>query len=101
MNNESFEFLVDKEQKESFFITLTDFDTGEERDFEVIAEATLDGVRYFAMIPPEDKSGDCIVLSSREENGELVFETIVDDDEYERVEDYFNDLLFGSTDYDE
>ena len=100
MKDETLDFFVDKDQTESFFITLTDFETGEDRDFEVVAEATLDGKRYFAMIPPDDKSGDCIVLSAREENGELVFETILDDEEYEKVEDYFNDLLFGATDYD-
>ena len=100
MSSENLGFYIDKDQKESFPVTLCDLETGEEKEYEVVAEATLDGKRYFALIPPEERGFDCVVLSVREEEGSLVLETILDDDEYERVEDYFNDLLFGSTDYD-
>ncbi len=100
-NEESIGFLTDKEQKEPFYVTLTDLETGREIEFKVIAEAVLSGKRYFALVPPEEKGNDCIVLSVSGEGEDLIFETIEDDDEYETVEDYFNDLLFGTSDYDD
>ena len=35
-----------------------------------------------------------------DESGEEIFETIDDDDEFEKVADMFDDMLFGEEDYD-
>ncbi len=99
--NEQGGFLTDEKQKDAFFVTLTDMGTGKDIEFKVISEAVLDGNRYFALIPPEEKGDDCIVLRASGEGDALVFETIEDDDEYDRVEDYFNDLLFNTSNYDD
>ncbi len=81
--------------------TLTDEETGEEIDFQLIASATLDDVLYYALIPAQDPERDeyCI-LRVTEDGEDLLLESIDDDDEFEKVEEYFNDLLFGDADYD-
>ena len=95
-NNEEIEDLGD------IIYTLTDEDTGEEIDFQLIARATLDDVLYFALIPADDEDADEYVILRVSEDGEDVhLESIDDDDEFEKVEEYFNDLLFGEVDYDE
>ena len=82
--------------------TLTDEDTGEEIDFQLIARATLDDVLYFALVPADDEECDEYVILRVSEDGEdVLLESIDDDDEFEKVEEYFNDLLFGEVDYDE
>lgn len=81
--------------------TLTDEETGEELDFQLIARATIDEVLYFALVPAEDEEcEEYVILRVTEDGDDLVLESIDDDDEFEKVEDYFNDLLFGDVDYD-
>ncbi len=80
--------------------TLTDDETGEEQDFELLAEATLDGCRYFALAPLDEEAEEYVILKVTEEGEEPILESIDDDDEFERVEEYFNDLLFSDIDYD-
>ena len=82
-------------------ITLTDDETGEEQDFEIIAKATIDEKLYFALVPVEDDGEEYVILTATVDGEDLLFETIEDDDEFEKVEDYFNDLLFSEVDYDE
>ena len=95
-NNEEIEELGD------IIYTLTDEDTGEEIDFQLIARATLDDVLYFALIPAEDEDADEYVILRVSEDGEdVILESIDDDDEFEKVEEYFNDLLFNEVNYDE
>jgi hypothetical protein len=89
------------EEFESIIYTLTDEDTGEEIDFELIAEATLDDVLYYALVPTDEESEEYVILRVTEDGEDLVLESIDDDDEFEKVEEYFNDLLFGEVDYDE
>ena len=82
-------------------IPLTDIESGEEKNFEVRARCTVDDVHYYALLPMDEKSDEYIILKAYEENGEVIFETIDADDEFEKMEDYFNDLLFNEVNYDE
>ncbi|MBQ8380611.1 MAG: DUF1292 domain-containing protein [Clostridia bacterium] len=84
-----------------WIVTLTDEESGEDLDFQIIADAKIGEKTYYALIPVGDESGECIILEYRTEGDEVVFETVDDDDEFEVVEDYFNDLLFGEVNYDE
>ncbi len=94
--------LDELENAEEIIYTLTDEETGEEIDFQLIAKATVDEVLYFALVPADDEEAEEYVILRVTEDGEdLILETIDDDDEFERVEEYFNDLLFGEIDYDE
>ncbi len=89
------------DEEEVIVYTLTDEETGEESDYELLAEATIDGQLYYAMADAEDEEAEEYVILRVIENGnELVFESVDDDDEFEKVEDYFNDLFFNEVDYD-
>lgn len=89
------------EELEEMVYTLTDEETGEELDFQLIARATIDEKLYFALIPANDEECDeYVILRVTEDGADLLLESIDDDDEFDKVEDYFNDLLFSDADYD-
>ena len=90
-----------EEQLENNIVTLTDEETGEEADFELYARATIDDKDYFALVPCDENSDEYVILRATIDGEDMLFETIDDDDEFEKVEEYFNDLLFGEVDYDE
>ena len=82
--------------------TLTDED-GNELQFELIGKAELKGVQYFAFVPADgDSDGEFCeytILKAVVENGEEILVSIDDDDEFEKVADYFDDE-FSDIDYD-
>ncbi len=85
------------------FYTLTDED-GNELEFEMIGQCEMNGVTYYAMIPA-DASDDgefyeYTILKSIVEDGEDVLVSIDDDDEFDNVADYFDDLFSEEIDYD-
>ncbi len=91
-----------EENEEPMIITLTDSESGEDMDFEVLADSMIGDNRYFALIPADDEeSEEYVILRVTEDGDDLVLETIEDDEEFEKVEDFFNDLFFGEVDYDE
>lgn len=90
-----------EEQLENNIVTLTDEETGEEADFELYARATIDDKDYFALVPCDENSDEYVILRATVDGEDMLFETIDDDDEFEKVEEYFNDLLFNEVDYDE
>lgn len=89
---------------ESEFYTLTDED-GNEIEFELAGSAEIDGVEYFAMVPTdsepaEDGMVEYVVLKKEVVDGEEMFVTIDDDDEFDKVADYFDDMFDSEEDYD-
>jgi uncharacterized protein YrzB (UPF0473 family) len=96
---------MDEKEYEGEYYTLTDED-GNELQFEVIGSAELGGTMYYAMIPVQDQpeNADCceyvILKAETDENGEEVLVTIDDDDEFDDVADYFDDMLSDEADYD-
>lgn len=91
---------------EDNFIMLTD-ENGLEVQFEIIADYEKDGNRYFAMFPPEDDNSDddvveyvILKLVIDKDTGEEFFESIDDDEEFDNVADYFDDLFSAEVDYD-
>ena len=92
---------IPEEELESSIITLTDEETGEEFEFLLIAEATIEDKLYYALMPKDDEeSEEYVILSVSGEGDDQILETVDDDEEFEKVEDYFNDLLFNEIDYD-
>ncbi len=89
------------EELDDNVITLTDEETGEEKDFEIYARAEIDEQLYFALVPVDDDGDEYVILKATVDGEDLVFETVDDDEEFEKAEDYFNDLLFSEVDYDE
>lgn len=98
-------------QEESYEVevyTLTDED-GKEGEFELIGSLDIDGQSYVALIPLEDENSEekddedygFVILKVVEEDGEEVFVSIDDDEEFEKVADAFEDELVADVDYDE
>lgn len=68
---------------------------GNKKNFELIDAAEIDGEQYYAMVPAvEDDdflNADCdlVILKSIYENGEEILASIDDDDEFEKVSEFF------------
>lgn len=97
------DFDKNNELEEEFvnIIPLIDEETGEEFQFEIIDEATIDGQLYYALVPVDEEVDECIILKVFEDGDDTRFETVDDDDEFDKVADYFNDRFFEEVDYDE
>ena len=81
-------------------LTLTDED-GKESEFEVIATFEFEGKTYYALCPLDDDSDEYVLLRlEQDENGEDILSTIDDDEEFDRVADYFEDEYCSEIDYD-
>ena len=92
-----------EEEIEKF--TLTDED-GNELEFELIGSGEVDGVMYYAMIPADEAADEdrdtfeyVILKSEVDENGDESLFTIDDDEEFDRVADFFDDM-FSTVDFD-
>ncbi len=90
-----------QELEEAPIFTLTDEETGEEKDFELLARAEIDDNLYFALAPADEESEEYAILRVTEDGDDIVLESIDDDDEFDKVADYFDDLFFNEIDYDE
>lgn len=83
---------------------------GNKKNFEIVDIAEFEGEIYYAMIPEfngEDiLAADCelVILKTIEDNGEEILASIEDDDEFDRVSEFFMkrmDELFDENDEDE
>ena len=85
--------------------TLTD-EEGNESEFELIASQEIEGTTYVALVPYEPEKGEeveqeyVVLKLTADENGEDLLVTIDDDDEFEKVAEIFEDMLFDEIDYD-
>ena len=93
-------------QNEREFYTLVD-DEGPEIEFELIGKAEYKGTVYYAMIPADSaeqaEDGFCeyvILKEEADESGEATLVTIDDDEEFDDVADYFDDMFSEEVDYD-
>ena len=98
------DFLEEEDFGDNAVIVLTDGETGEDMEFDVLARAEIDGKLYYALAPVNEDGSEAeeyvILKVEEEENGDVSLCTIEDDDEYERIADVFDDLLFSEIDYD-
>ena len=90
---------LNREDYNPDIVSLTD-DSGKEFTFEVLDAIETDDARYLALLPvyddPQqmlDDSGELVIVKEGEENGEMYYYEIEDDDEYETVADAFVDRL--------
>jgi uncharacterized protein YrzB (UPF0473 family) len=92
---------IERLEEESPILSLVD-ENGKEEEFELLAEGTVDGNRYYAIlaVKEQDPGNYLYVRVGEDENGETYFETVDDDDEFDKVDDFFNDLFFDEVDYD-
>ena len=94
---------ADELMEEIDIYTLTDED-GNESQFELIGEVELDGKTYYALTELDAEgnqvSEEYVILRLESEaNGEEVLISIDDDEEFDKVADYFDDK-FSEIDYD-
>ena len=85
-------------------VILTDED-GNEIEFEVIGQCEKNGQQYFAMIPADEseQSDDVleyVILKLAKDGDEEILVTVDDDDEFDDIADYFDDLFSQEIDYD-
>lgn len=88
-------------------LTLVD-DEGNEHEFELVDSEEVDGVRYVALVPVFDDaaenledSGELVVLKAVEENGEEFLEAIEDEEEFDRMGEFFMERLQDVFDFEE
>ena len=93
---------------ESEIFTLTDED-GNEIEFEVIGQHEMNGQRYVALLPVEDETEEdengnieweYVILKLAKDGDEDILVTVDDDDEFDEIADYFDDLFSEQIDYD-
>ena len=103
--NKNIDNELEVTEGEALYITLTDED-GQELEFEVIGEAELEGVTYYAMVPADGANENegiieyVLLKKEQDENGEDLFITLDDEDEFEKVANYFDELFDSEVDYD-
>ena len=94
--------IPDEEMEEIEYYTLTDED-GNESQFELIGEAEIDGVTYYALTELDEEgnqiSDEYVVLRVESEGDEDILVSIDDDEEFDKVADFFDDQ-FSDIDYD-
>ena len=88
--------------------TLTD-EEGNEFEVELLASFEFEGKQYKAITPvdvsSDKKGGDQmieydILEVSLDDEGEEILTSIEDDEEFDKVADFFDDAFFGEVDYD-
>ena len=95
--NENMEELEGWDEEEVEVYTLED-EEGNESEFTLIKRLDIDGQAYVAFEPfaeedAEDDEDSFVILKVVNENGEEVFVTIEDDDEFDKVADIFEEQL--------
>ena len=90
------ELLENEEEIEVEVLTLTDDETGEEQDFDLLAKAEIDGKVYLALVPSNEEAEEYIILRADVSDEDMSLETIEDDEEFDKVAEYFDDLFFES-----
>lgn len=96
---------MDEKDLQSEYYILTD-EEGNELKFEVIGSTEINGTLYYAMIPVDDQPDEedvyeyVILKAEKDEDGEDVLVTIDDDEEFDNVADFFDDMLSDEADYD-
>jgi uncharacterized protein YrzB (UPF0473 family) len=75
-------------------ITLTD-DEGQEHEFEVLDLLEIDGKTYAILMPTDSDDGEASILRlEKDEDGNDILVTIEDDDEWEKVAETYDTLLY-------
>jgi uncharacterized protein YrzB (UPF0473 family) len=91
----------------SEILTIVD-EAGEEHEFELVDTEEIDGVRYVALVPVFDEaeellddSGELVVLKATVEDGEEFLDAIEDEDEFDRISEFFMERLKDVFDFED
>lgn len=80
---------------------LTDAESGEAAEYEVVGLGEVAGRRYAAIVPYGKEVDQYVILRIVPEGEDLLLAAIEDDDEWEAAAVYFDDEIFGIVDHDE
>ncbi|MBE6555422.1 MAG: DUF1292 domain-containing protein [Ruminococcaceae bacterium] len=91
--------------EEEVEVYLLSDEEGNEHEFILLGTCEKNGTEYYAFAPAEDyesEDAECgyVILKSVVENGETSLVSVEDDDEFDDIADYFDDILFDEIDYD-
>lgn len=97
--------MENKNEMDVEIYTLQD-EEGNEHEFEVVGTCEKNGITYYAMVPvnaeeTEDDVYEYAILKSVMEDGEEMLVTVDDDDEFDDIADYFDDIFSSEIDYDQ
>lgn len=69
-------------------------ENGNKVTFELIDIVTVDDIEYALLLPKdvEDEEGEILVMRLKKEGEEFTFEAIEDDDEFNKVAEYIEEL---------
>ncbi|MBE7705335.1 MAG: DUF1292 domain-containing protein [Cyanobacteria bacterium SIG29] len=69
-------------------------ENGNKVTFELIDIVTVDDIEYALLLPKdvEDEEGEILVMRLKKEGDEFTFEAIEDDDEFNKVAEYIEEL---------
>ncbi|KAB2951283.1 DUF1292 domain-containing protein [Heliorestis acidaminivorans] len=87
------------DQEQENIIILSD-EEGNEIEFEELDRVEVDGKEYAILLPADDEEDEAIILRVELEDGEEVFSHIEDDEEWEKVADYWQELTEEEVDED-
>ena len=97
---------MDENMMADEILTLVDED-GKEMEFEVVGHCEMDGVKYIAIIPADENDEaefyEYSILKSVIEDGEEFFVSFGEDDdedEFDKVAAFFDDMFTQEIDYD-
>ncbi len=104
MDRENMPLFEEGEDGGEMVLTLTDEDTGEDKEFELIGQCEMNGSTYVALLPiDQDNDGEIweYHILKHEKDGEGdIFVNIDDPEEEDAVAEYFDDLFSSEIDYD-
>lgn len=83
--------MSEQEQLESTIVLIDEEDN--EVSFEVIDVIEFEGLHYAILLPEEEREDESALVFKIEEDGEDVLREIEDDEEWERVVEYWNSLV--------
>lgn len=74
-------------------LTFTD-EEGNDVEFQILDALTVDEKQYLVVMPVEEESEDVgvVILEIKEEDGEEVYDTVIDDNEAEKVFEEFKKI---------
>ncbi|MDU1412671.1 MAG: DUF1292 domain-containing protein [Clostridium sp.] len=71
--------------EEMNIITLTDAETQEKVELELVEDLTIDGTRYVLLAPIDEDSDDAYIYKVVTEDGNDSYEAVEDEDEFNKV----------------
>ncbi len=74
-------------------ITLIDEETGEKKEFEVVATLKINDTEYAILLPTDEDTDEGLVFKVVKENGEEILQYVDNDEEIEEVAKAYDEMI--------